>query len=74
MLFYACHPYGGILFPRMGLHVTGNGVFALYFVVPALDDPVNIILGEWAQQLVEGGILYAMGTATPWTPSAPGTT
>ena len=49
-------PCGGIFFPPMFLHVTGNGVFTFDFAVPILDSLVDVIVRERAQQLVELGI------------------
>ena len=52
----AGQPGGGIFLPRMGFHVVDNSAFAVSITVPGTEGIVNIVLGEWAQQLMEFGI------------------
>ena len=49
-------PYSGVFLPCMVFHVANNGVFAFNFTVPVLDCPVDVIVRERAQQLMELGI------------------
>ena len=51
-------PRSGVFLPRMVFHVADNGVFAFDFTVPVLDSPVNVIVRERAQQLMELGICF----------------
>ena len=49
-------PRSGVFLPCMVFHVADNGVFAPDPAIPVLDSPVNVIVRERAQQLMELGI------------------
>ena len=49
-------PCSGVFFPRMSLHVTDNGLFALNIAVPCPDSIINVILRERTQHFMEARI------------------
>ena len=53
---FTSQPCSGVFFPRMVFHVADNSVFALNLTIPLLDSPINVIVRERTQQLMELGI------------------